>query len=167
MSKRPPADKLMGGNPYLNSGELALATAGQAAGFIGDVVGQGLSTVGDAITPDFLGVGKAGEAATQALMSSAPAQAVGEVILDFSEENPRAADTLGNLFNVSTLGAGGGILKAGATANTSLLLCSRGIGGLIIFIPHTKSFKIWKFKHRSSIEWKLIIRACVLRIISK
>ena len=115
--KKTASRQTYGGNPYLNSGELALATAGQAAGFIGDVVGQGLSAVGDAITPDFLGVGKAGEAATQALMSSAPAQAVGEVILDFSEENPRAADTLGNLFNVSTLGAGGGILKAGATAN--------------------------------------------------
>tara|TARA_R110000850_G_scaffold271234_1_gene405351 strand:- start:110 stop:1774 length:1665 start_codon:yes stop_codon:yes gene_type:complete len=115
--KKTASRQTYGGNPYLNSGELALATAGQAAGFIGDVVGQGLSTVGDAITPDFLGVGKAGEAATQAIMSSAPAQAVGEVILDFSEENPRTADAVGNLFNVSTLGAGGGILKAGATAN--------------------------------------------------
>ena len=94
-----------------------MATAGQAAGFVGDVVGQGLSTVGDAITPDFLGVGKAGEAATQAIMSSAPAQAVGEVILDFSEENPRTTDAVGNFFNAATLGAGGGILALGAKAN--------------------------------------------------
>ena len=115
--KKTASRQTYGGNPYLNSGELALATAGQAAGFIGDVVGQGLSAVGDAITPDFLGVGKAGEAATQAIMSSAPAQAVGEVILDFSEENPRTADAVGNFFNAASLGYGGGILKAGATAN--------------------------------------------------
>ena len=115
--KKTASRQTYGGNPYLNSGELALATAGQAAGFIGDVVGQGLSAVGDAITPDFLGVGKAGEAATQAIMSSAPAQAVGEVILDFSEENPRTADAVGNFFNAATLGAGGGILALGAKAN--------------------------------------------------
>lgn len=115
--KKTASRQTYGGNPYLNSGELALATAGQAAGFVGDVVGQGLSTVGDAITPDFLGVGKAGEAATQAIMSSAPAQAVGEVILDFSEENPRTTDAVGNFFNAATLGAGGGILALGAKAN--------------------------------------------------
>ena len=115
--KKTASRQTYGGNPYLNSGELALATAGQAAGFVGDVVGQGLSMVGDAITPDFLGVGKAGEAATQAIMSSAPAQAVGEVILDFSEENPRTTVAVGNFFNAATLGAGGGILALGAKAN--------------------------------------------------
>ena len=96
-----------------NVGEVALSGLGQAAGMAGDIVGEGMA----ALTPDFLGVGEAAAKATEAVMSTAPAQAATELVLDFSEANPRTAENLANVFNVATAGAGGGLVKAGAKAN--------------------------------------------------
>jgi len=96
-----------------NVGEVALSGLGQAAGMAGDIVGEGMA----ALTPDFLGVGEAAAKATQAVMSTAPAQAATELVLDFSEANPRTAENLANVFNVATVGAGGGLIKEGAKAN--------------------------------------------------
>lgn len=96
-----------------NVGEAVLSGLGQAAGMAGDIVGEGMA----ALTPDFLGVGEAAAKATQAVMSTAPAQAATELVLDFSEANPRTAENLANVFNVATAGAGGGLVKAGAKAN--------------------------------------------------
>jgi len=50
-------------------------------------------------------------------MSTAPAQAATELVLDFSEANPRTAENLANVFNVATVGAGGGLIKEGTKAN--------------------------------------------------
>ena len=50
-------------------------------------------------------------------MSTAPARAATEFVLDFSEKNPRTAENVGNIFNVATFGLGGGLVKAGAEAN--------------------------------------------------
>jgi hypothetical protein len=92
---------------YANPAEVALSAAGQATGMLGDAVG--------ALVPqpieDMLG------AVGSAVMSTAPAQAAGELILDFSEANPRTAENLGNVFNVVSAGTGGGLIKAGAKAN--------------------------------------------------
>jgi hypothetical protein len=96
-----------------NVGEVALSGLGQAAGMAGDIVGEGMA----ALTPDALGIGEAAAKATEAVMSTAPAQAATELVLDFSEANPRTAENLANVFNVATVGAGGGLVKAGAKAN--------------------------------------------------
>ena len=96
-----------------NVGEVALSGLGQAAGMAGDIVGEGMA----ALTPDALGIGEAAAKATEAVMSTAPAQAATELVLDFSEANPRTAENLANVFNVATAGAGGGLVKAGAKAN--------------------------------------------------
>jgi hypothetical protein len=96
-----------------NVGEVALSGLGQAAGMAGDIVGEGMA----ALTPDALGIGEAAAKATEAVMSTAPAQAATELVLDFSEANPRTAENLANVFNVATASAGGGLVKAGAKAN--------------------------------------------------
>lgn len=105
----PPEERIIDAN----LGEVALSGLGQTAGMIGDVVGETAA----ALTPDALGIGETVEKATQAVMSTAPAQAATELVLDFSEANPRAAENLGNVFNVASAGVGGGLVKAGARAN--------------------------------------------------
>jgi len=105
----PPEDRIIDAN----IGEVALSGIGQAAGALGDIVGGAAA----ALTPDALGIGEAAAKATEAVMSTAPAQAATELVLDFSEANPRTAENLANVFNVATAGVGGGLVKAGAAAN--------------------------------------------------
>jgi len=105
----PPEDRIIDAN----IGEVALSGIGQATGALGDIVGGAAA----ALTPDALGIGETVAKATEAVMSTAPAQAATELVLDFSDANPRAAENLGNVFNVATAGVGGGLVKAGAAAN--------------------------------------------------
>lgn len=105
----PPEDRIIDAN----IGEVALSGIGQATGALGDIVGGAAA----ALTPDALGIGETVAKATEAVMSTAPAQAASELVLDFSDANPRAAENLGNVFNVATAGVGGGLVKAGAAAN--------------------------------------------------
>jgi hypothetical protein len=105
----PPEDRIIDAN----IGEVALSGIGQATGALGDIVGGAAA----ALTPDALGIGETVAKATEAVMSTTPAQAATELVLDFSDANPRAAENLGNVFNVATAGVGGGLVKAGAAAN--------------------------------------------------
>ena len=105
----PPEDRIIDAN----IGEVALSGIGQATGALGDIVGGAAA----ALTPDALGIGETVAKATEAVMSTTPAQAATELVLDFSDSNPRAAENLGNVFNVATAGVGGGLVKAGAAAN--------------------------------------------------
>lgn len=105
----PPEERIIDAN----LGEVALSGLGQTAGMIGDVVGETAA----ALTPDALGIGEAVGRATEAVMSTAPAQAATELVLDFSEKNPQTWENVGNAFNVATFGLGGGLVRAGAKAN--------------------------------------------------
>jgi hypothetical protein len=105
----PPEDRIIDAN----IGEVALSGIGQATGALGDIVGGAAA----ALTPDALGIGETVAKATEAVMSTTPAQAAIELVLDFSDANPRAAENLANVFNVATAGVGGGLVKAGAKAN--------------------------------------------------
>ena len=100
----PPTEQLP---QYANLAETALSGAGQTAGLLGDSVG--------AFVPQWVEdtLGKAGEL----VMSTDVGQKAGELILDFSKENPRASENLGNVFNAGSLVVGGGLVKSGATAN--------------------------------------------------
>ena len=100
----PPTEQLP---QYANLAETALSGAGQTAGLLGDSIG--------AFAPQWVEdtLGKAGEL----VMSTDVGQKAGELILDFSKENPRASENLGNVFNAGSLVVGGGLVKSGATAN--------------------------------------------------
>jgi hypothetical protein len=106
----PPEERIIDAN----LGEVALSGVGQAAGMLGDIVGETAAF----LTPDFLGIGKNVAKATEAVMSTAPAQAATELVLDFSERYPRTRENVANVFNAATAGVGGAVVKAGAKANT-------------------------------------------------
>jgi hypothetical protein len=105
----PPEERLIDAN----MGEVGLSLLGQSAGLVSDVIGDTL----DFLTPDALGIGEAVEKATEAVMSTAPAKKVTELVLDFSDANPRTAENLANIFNVATVGTGGSLIRSGAKAN--------------------------------------------------
>lgn len=109
----PPEERIIDAN----LGEVVLSGLGQSAGLGGDITGEALSTLGDYAVWDEFGLGPAVDRATQAIMSTAPARAATEFVLDFSEKNPQTWENVGNVFNVATFGLGGGLVKAGAEAN--------------------------------------------------
>tara|TARA_R110000744_G_scaffold40001_1_gene90841 strand:- start:10 stop:1944 length:1935 start_codon:yes stop_codon:yes gene_type:complete len=109
----PPEERIIDSN----AGEIVLSAVGQGAGMTGDILGESLAALGDAFTPDVLGVGKKFDSALESVMSTDAAKQTTEMVLDFSEENPRTAENLGNVFNIGSLGVGNALRKRAGAAN--------------------------------------------------
>lgn len=80
-----------------------LRVAGQAAGAVGDVIGAGVNAATGGVL-DKLG---------EYIASTETGKQLGASLLKFQQEQPELAGTLGDVFNIATLGLGGAAAKQG------------------------------------------------------
>ena len=147
------------GEQSLNEG--VLQTMGQGAGYLGDLIGEGISKLGQGvsyITPDVVEdevMTQLGIFFDQPLMQMGKRalQAGGEAWNEFSQENPRAARNIAAITNLSGTGLGGGLVapKVAKTASRMELPSTRRMreaqesieqGGMAATRDETAPFRI-------------------------
>lgn len=104
-----------------------LRVVGQAAGAVGDVIGAGVNAI-DKVTGGNLD--KLGEY----IASTETGKQLGASLLKLQQEQPELAGTLGDLFNIATVGVGGAGAKTLAKGATTAIKqtgakTARGVGG--------------------------------------
>jgi len=102
-----------------------LRVAGQAAGAVGDVIGAGINAATGG------GLDKLGEY----IASTETGKQLGASLLKLQQEQPELAGTLGDLFNIATVGVGGAGAKTLAKGATTAIKqtgakTARGVGGV-------------------------------------